>query len=146
WGRAGRPEEGGRRRRRHRDGSRRQRGGVIQLDRDVARVCRRGRSSRGDVHDGRRQTTRTATHEITIEAVMSRYDFLVESYRTERLKTLSVWSQIPDDRMRFRPEPRARSPLEQMVHQCVSEDLWMGNMLGVAASLPALPPDESRQS
>jgi len=77
---------------------------------------------------------------------MSRFDFLVETYRTERLKTLSVWSQIPDDRMRFRPEPRARSPLEQMVHQCVSEDLWMGNMLGVAASLPALPPDESRQS
>jgi hypothetical protein len=47
---------------------------------------------------------------------VSRYDFLVETYRTERLKTLSVWSQIPDDRMGFRPEPRARTPLEHMVH------------------------------
>ena len=75
---------------------------------------------------------------------MSRYDFLVESYRTERLKTLSVWSQIPDARMTFRPEPRARTPLEHMVHQCVSEDTWMRAMLGVAVSLPALPQQETQ--
>ena len=75
---------------------------------------------------------------------MSRYDFLVESYRTERLKTLSVWSQIPDARMTFRPELRARTPLEHMVHQCVSEDAWMRTMLGVTVSLPALPPQETR--
>src|SRR5262249_3259280 len=77
---------------------------------------------------------------------MARFDFLVDTYRTERLKTLSVWSQIPDGRMPFRPEPRARSPLEHMVHQCVSEDLWMRNMLGIAASLPALPAQETRQA
>jgi uncharacterized damage-inducible protein DinB len=75
---------------------------------------------------------------------MSRYDFLVESYRTERLKTLSVWSQIPAARMTFRPEPRARTPLEHMVHQCVSEDTWMRTMLGVTVSLPALPQQETR--
>jgi len=77
---------------------------------------------------------------------MSRYDFLVESYRTERLKTLTVWSQVPDARMTFRPEPRARTPLEHMVHQCVSEDTWMRTMLGVPVSLPALPPQETRQA
>ena len=75
---------------------------------------------------------------------MSRFDFLVETYETERLKTLSVWSQIPDDRMQFRPEPRARSPLEHMVHQSVSEDAWMRSMLGIAISRPALPPIETR--
>ena len=75
---------------------------------------------------------------------MSRYDFLVESYRTERLKTLSVWSQIPDARMTFRPELRARTPLEHMVHQCVSEDTWMRTMLGVTVSLPPLPQQETR--
>lgn len=75
---------------------------------------------------------------------MSSYAFLVDSYRTERLKTLSVWSQIPDHRMRFRPEPRARSPLEHMVHQCVSEDTWMKQMLGIAVSLPPLPAMEGR--
>ena len=75
---------------------------------------------------------------------MSRYDFLIESYRTERLKTLSVWSQIPDDRMEFRPEPRARTPHEHMVHQCVSEDAWMRNMLGLEVAAAPLPAEESR--
>jgi uncharacterized damage-inducible protein DinB len=75
---------------------------------------------------------------------VSRYTFLIESYRTERLKTLSVWSQVPDARMAFRPEPRARTPHEHMVHQCVSEDTWMRNMLGIAVSRSALPADESR--
>jgi uncharacterized damage-inducible protein DinB len=75
---------------------------------------------------------------------MSSFDFLVETYRTERLKILSVWAQVPDTRMRFRPEPRARSPLEHMVHQCVSEDTWMKNMLGIGVSRPALPAEETR--
>ena len=77
---------------------------------------------------------------------MPRYDFLVESYRTERLKTLSVWSQVPDAQMAFRPEPRARTPLEHMVHQCVSEDTWMRTMLGVTVSRSALPQQETRHS
>ncbi len=75
---------------------------------------------------------------------MSRYDFLIETYGTERLKTLSVWSQIPDDRMEFRPEPRARTPHEHMVHQCAGEDAWMGTMLGVAIGQAALPSSETR--
>ena len=76
---------------------------------------------------------------------MSRYDFLIETYRTERVKTLSVWSQVPDARMTFRPEPRARTPHEHMVHQCVSEDTWMRTMLGITVSKPALPSEESKE-
>jgi uncharacterized damage-inducible protein DinB len=72
------------------------------------------------------------------------YDFLVESYRTERLKTLSVWSQVPDGRMEFRPEPRARTPREHMVHQCLSEDTWMKKMLGLEVAAPPLPAEETR--
>ncbi len=75
---------------------------------------------------------------------MTRFHFLVDTFETERLKTLSVWSQVPDDRMDFRPEPRARSPLEHMVHQCVSEDLWMRNMLGIAIDRSPLPAEETR--
>ena len=75
---------------------------------------------------------------------MSRYDFIVETYKTERLKTLGVWSQIPDERLQVRPEARARSPIEHMVHQCVSEDIWMRSMLGIAVSHPALPATETR--
>jgi uncharacterized damage-inducible protein DinB len=72
------------------------------------------------------------------------FDFFADTYDTERLKILSVWSQIPDGQMRFRPEPRARSPLEHMVHQCSSEDGWMKNMLGIDVGLPVLPADETR--
>ena len=75
---------------------------------------------------------------------MMRYHFIVDTYRTERLKTLSVWSQIPDARMDFRPEPRARTPLEHMIHQCLSEDAWMTSMLGIDTGLPALPVDETK--
>ena len=78
------------------------------------------------------------------EAAMSRYAFLVDTYRTERPKTLGVWSQIPDDSMHVRPEPRARSPLKHMVHQCLSEDGWMTGMLGISVSLPALPVEETK--
>ena len=73
-----------------------------------------------------------------------RYDFLIETYETERIKTLNVWSQIPDARMEFRPEPRARSPHEHMVHQCVSEDTWMRTMLGITVPMPAVPAAETR--
>jgi uncharacterized damage-inducible protein DinB len=75
---------------------------------------------------------------------MSRYDFLLETYDTERLKILSVWSQFRDDDLRFRPEPRARTPHEQMVHQCVSEDIWMKGMLGIDLGVPPLPAEETR--
>jgi len=77
---------------------------------------------------------------------MSRYDFLVETYRTERLKTLGVWAQIPVDRLQWRAEPRARTPLEHMVHQCQSEHNWMTSMLDVEISRPALPGDETRDA
>jgi uncharacterized damage-inducible protein DinB len=72
-----------------------------------------------------------------------RYDFLVETYRTERLKTLSVWSQIPDARMDERVERRARTAREHMIHQCASEDGWMRTMLGIDVAMPVLPPEET---
>ena len=75
---------------------------------------------------------------------MSRYEFLLETYDTERLKILSVWSQFRDEDLRFRPEPRARTPHEQMVHQCVSEDVWMKGMLGIDLGAPPLPAEETR--
>src|SRR5215468_123657 len=75
---------------------------------------------------------------------MSAFAFLADTYDTERLKILSVWSQIPDEQMRFRPEPRARTPLEHMVHQCMSEDAWMRSMLGIPVSLPVLAEREER--
>lgn len=77
-------------------------------------------------------------------AVSSAYAFLLDTYDTERLKTLGVWAHFEDADLTVRLEPRARTPLEQMVHQCVSEDTWMRSMLDVTTSLPALPPRETR--
>ena len=34
--------------------------------------------------------------------------------------------------------------MEQMVHQCVSEDLWFRNMLGIDVGAPPLPKEETQ--
>jgi len=76
-----------------------------------------------------------------------RYDFLVETYATERMKVVSVWSEFRDEDLPVRPrsgDPRGRSVHEQMVHQCVGEDLWFRNMLGIDVSAPPLPRQEVR--
>jgi len=76
-----------------------------------------------------------------------RYDFLIDTYATERIKVLSVWSEFRDDELPRRPhpdDPRGRSVHEQMVHQCVSEDLWFRNMLGVEVGARPLPDPETR--
>ena len=75
---------------------------------------------------------------------MTRYAFLTDTYETERVKTLSVWSEFEDGDLSFRPAAYARTPLEHMVHQCMSEDVWMRTMLGIEVSRPAVPPDERR--
>jgi uncharacterized damage-inducible protein DinB len=76
-----------------------------------------------------------------------RYEFLVETYETERMKVVSVWSEFRDEDLAVRPragDPRGRSVREQMVHQCVSENLWFMNMLGIDVSAPPLPAAETR--
>ena len=76
-----------------------------------------------------------------------RYDFLVETYETERIKVLSVWSEFRDEDLTVRPragDPRGRSVHEQLVHQCVSENLWFANMLGIDVGGSPLPAKETR--
>lgn len=83
--------------------------------------------------------------ELTGDAM--RYDFLIETYATERIKVVSVWSEFHDEDLTFRPnakDPRGRSVHEQMVHQCVSENLWFKNMLGIDVGTPPLPSPETR--
>jgi len=76
-----------------------------------------------------------------------RYEFLIDSYDSERIKTLSVWSEFRDDDMNVRPrqdDPRGRSVLEHLVHQCVSENNWFHGMLGIDVDAPPLPDIETR--
>ncbi|HZP17057.1 MAG TPA: DinB family protein [Terriglobales bacterium] len=76
-----------------------------------------------------------------------RYEFLTDTYATERVKILSVWSEFRDDDLPVRPsrnDSRGRSVHEHMVHQCVSENLWFLNMLGIDVGAPPLPSPETR--
>jgi uncharacterized damage-inducible protein DinB len=75
------------------------------------------------------------------------YDFLVDSYDSERIKVLSVWSQFGDDDLPVRPKQddlRGRSVLEHFVHQCLSENNWFTSMLGIDVGAPPLPAVETR--
>lgn len=76
-----------------------------------------------------------------------RYDFITDTYETERIKVVSTWSEFKDDELMIRPrkgDPRGRSLREQMVHQCVSENLWFRTMLGIAVTEQPLPAQETR--
>ena len=76
-----------------------------------------------------------------------RYGFLIDTYDTERLKVLSVWSEFKDEDLSARPslnDQRGRSVHEQMVHQCASENTWFMNMLGIDVDAPPLPSPETR--
>jgi uncharacterized damage-inducible protein DinB len=77
------------------------------------------------------------------------YDFLIDTYETECIKVISVWSEFQDEDLPVRPrygDSRGRSVHEQMVHQCVSENLWFRDMLGIDVAAPPLPQDETRQA
>ena len=76
-----------------------------------------------------------------------KYDFLIETYETERIKVISAWSMFIDDDLPVRPhptDPRGRSVHEHMVHQCVSEDTWFRTMLNIDVAAPPLPQQEVR--
>lgn len=75
------------------------------------------------------------------------YDFLIETYASERIKVVSVWSEFHDEDLSIRPklnDPRGRSVREQMIHQCASEDLWFRTMLSIDVGAPPLPDIEIR--
>jgi uncharacterized damage-inducible protein DinB len=76
-----------------------------------------------------------------------RYQFLIDTYQTEIVKVLGVWSMFDDADLRRRPHPtdsRGRSLLEHVVHQCFSEDFWFKMMLGIKVTDAPLPENETR--
>jgi uncharacterized damage-inducible protein DinB len=76
-----------------------------------------------------------------------KYDFLIDTYETERIKVISAWSMFTDQDLPVRPnatDMRGRSLHEHMVHQCVSEDIWFRTMLDIDVGAPPLPEEEVR--
>lgn len=95
---------------------------------------------------------RSDDRQLNAEAVRFaslRYEFLIDTYRTEIEKVLSVWSMFEDTDLHQRPHPsdrRGRNLLEHMVHQSVSEHLWFSRMFGIAVTDNPLPAQETRIS
>jgi uncharacterized damage-inducible protein DinB len=80
---------------------------------------------------------------------MMDYSFLVDTYASERLKTLNVWSMFRDDDLDIRPHAllaRDRTAHEHMVHQCLSEDKWFRAMFDIDIGTPPLPEPETRMA
>jgi len=76
-----------------------------------------------------------------------RYEFVIDTYRTETQKVLSMWAMFDDDDLTTRPnatDSRGRSVLEHMVHQSMSENLWFVTMLGIAVTDNPVPSEETR--
>ncbi|HEX5386539.1 MAG TPA: DinB family protein [Gemmatimonadales bacterium] len=76
-----------------------------------------------------------------------RYQFLIDTYATERLKVLTIWSTFRDGDLPARPHPsdrRGRSVHEHLVHQCTSEHAWFRDMLDIDTGAAPLPADETR--
>ncbi len=64
------------------------------------------------------------------------YGFLLDTYETEILKIVGVWTAFQASAMEFRPAPKSRTVLEQMEHQVQSEGRWMKDMLEIDTGDP----------
>ena len=76
-----------------------------------------------------------------------RYRFILQTYNTERLKVIGVWSSFRERDLAVRPHPTdtgGRSVVEQMIHQCVSEDNWFKSFFGADVGAPPLPVMQNR--
>ncbi|HEY4360574.1 MAG TPA: DinB family protein [Bryobacteraceae bacterium] len=76
-----------------------------------------------------------------------RYQFLIDTYETERIKVVSVWSMFHEDDLDVRPhatDTRGRSAREHMEHQCIGENNWFREMFGIDVGGPPLPSSKTR--
>ena len=71
------------------------------------------------------------------------YDFLIDTYADRAGQSPERLERVRRSRTcrcgRAAVDPRGRSVHEQMVHQCVSEDAWFRDMLGIDVGAPPLP-------
>jgi uncharacterized damage-inducible protein DinB len=56
---------------------------------------------------------------------------LVDTYASEINKTAAVWSELPDDRLDFRPHPRSSAVREVLAHQLLSERRFFAEFIGL---------------
>ena len=57
---------------------------------------------------------------------------LVETYASETNKTASLWSELRDDQLDFRPHRRSQSVRQVLEHQLLSERRFFAEFIGLA--------------
>ena len=70
------------------------------------------------------------------------YDYLIDTYASEQIKTITVWATFSDENWRRRPsdsDDRGRTAEEHFMHQCISENTWFANMLEIQVDADPLP-------
>lgn len=72
------------------------------------------------------------------------FQHLVETYASETNKTASVWSELRDDQLSFRPHPKSGTVRDILAHQILSERRFFAEFLGFDEPAPAtlLPPGD----
>ena len=61
----------------------------------------------------------------------------LDTYASESNKVVSVWREFSDADLGYRPHPRARTALEILQHQLLSERRFFAEFLGTAEPAPA---------
>ncbi len=75
--------------------------------------------------------------EATPVATSPIFQHLVDTYASETNKTASVWSELRDDQLGFRPHPRSGTVRDILAHQILSERRFFAEFLGFAEPAPA---------
>jgi uncharacterized damage-inducible protein DinB len=57
---------------------------------------------------------------------------LIDTYASETNKTASVWSELRDDQLEFRPHTRSSTVRQILVHQLLSERRFFAEFVGLA--------------
>lgn len=72
------------------------------------------------------------------------FQHLVDTYASETNKTASVWSELKDDQLGFRPHPKSGTVRDILAHQILSERRFFSEFLGLTEPPPAtlLPPGD----
>ncbi len=65
------------------------------------------------------------------QAAKPLFQHMLDTYASETSKTVSVWRCFTPEELSFRPHPRARTVLEIMQHQLLSERRFFGEFMGL---------------
>lgn len=82
--------------------------------------------------------------EGAVPASQPLFQHLIDTYASETNKTASVWSELRDDQLGFRPHAKSGTVRDILAHQILSERRFFAEFIGLTEPPPAtlLPPGD----